>query len=323
MASLGDVSVTLAIGCVLAPFVAVLTLLASIFELLRAPCARAPPREVREPAVVLITGATSGLGTALALHYARPGRTLLLTGRNEAAMKQAAEACVAKGAAVRTLSGNDLATEAGRAALREWARARDAELPIDLVVANAGVDAATCGAPSRDDIEDVTRRIFAINVDGAFATVFAALDAMRKRGRGQICLVSSLAAFAPLGGSAPYCGSKSAIKAFGESLRWQVMRDGVRVNVACPGYVETGLTRAQPFKITGMISAEAAATIIARGLARDTPVIAFPAGTFVQSWIGSALAPLVRDCIARNRLFGGSMGYMRPSKGKKEAEKSK
>ena len=323
MATFGDISATLAIGLVLSPLLTALTLLAACFELVRAPCARAPPREVREPGVVLITGATSGLGVGLAKHFARPGRTLLLTGRDEAKMAKTAAACVAKGAAVKSLAGNDLATEAGRVALREWARARDAEAPIDLVVANAGVDAATCGAPNKDDIADVTRRIFAINVDGAFATAFAVLDAMRARGRGQICLVGSLAGFAPLGGSAAYSASKAALKTFGESLRWQLMRDGVRVNVVCPGYVDTEMVRAQSFKVSGALGVEESAAIIARGLARDTPVIAFPSNLLMMQWMSSALPPVVRDFVARNRLFGGAAGYMRPSRSKKDAAKTK
>jgi short-subunit dehydrogenase len=324
MATFGEISATFAIGLVLAPLLAALTLLASCFELLVAPCcARKVPRELRDPAVVLITGATSGLGAALAAHYARAGRMLLLTGRSEAAMRATAEACKAKGAAVKTLVNNDLATEAGRVALRDWARARDAEAPIDLVVANAGVDTATCGA-DKDDVAEVARRIFAINVDGAFATAFATLDAMRARGRGQIALIASLAAFAPLGGSAAYSASKAALKTFGESLRWQLMREGVRVNVVCPGYVESGITRAQSFKIDGVLTAEAAAETIASGLARDAPVIAFPHNLLMLQWLSSALPPVVRDCVARNRLFGGAAGYMRPSKGgKKDAAKTK
>ena len=312
--SLGELTTTFLLGAVAAPLLAALTLLAACFELLRAPCARAPPREVREPTCVLVTGASSGLGEALARHYARPGRTLLLTGRSAEGMRRTTEACLALGATVRALDNNDLATEAGRAAMREWARARDAELPIDLVVANAGVDAGTCGAPDKEDLADVTRRVFAINVDGAFATAFAVLDKMRARGRGQIGLVSSIAGLAPVGSSAAYSASKSALKVFGESLRWQLLREGVRVNVVCPGYVDTGLTRSLSFKISGILGADAAAAAIAQGFARDAPVTCFPTGHFAAQWLSAALPPVVRDCVARNRIFGGAAGYMRPKK---------
>jgi len=333
--SLTSIVRSLVIGLVLTPLLAVGTTLAALLELLvalLAPCGLCARRaRTRDPKCVLITGASSGLGRALAVKYARAGRTLLLTGRNAAGLAETVAECKARGCAeIKSRANVDLGDAAGRDALAAWIRECDRSdaTRIDLVVANAGVDESTCGGEAANievrkaglpgaALEDATRRIFATNVDGVFSTIFPALEGMRARGAGQVAIMASLAAFHPLNGSQAYSASKAAVKAFGEGLRWQLMREGVSVNVICPGYVSTNLTKSNGFG-KGAMSVDAAARIIVAGLANDEAVISFPSTSFWAVWLGSAFEPVLRDCIARNRVFGGAMGYAQKRKASKK-----
>lgn len=178
---------------------------------------------------MLITGATSGIGEALAIHYAQPGVTLALTGRNSAALQEVAETCKARGAAVLTKQSD--VTE--RDALARWIREVDGTAPIDLVFANAGVTEAT--TKTIHDLEQAARQVFAVNVDGVFNTIFPVIPLMKSRGRGQLVLVSSLASLGALTGSAAYCASKAAIRVYGDGLRAHLAPSGIHVNVIMPG----------------------------------------------------------------------------------------
>lgn len=156
------------------------------------------------PRSVLITGATSGIGEALAVHYAGAGVVLSLTGRNREALERVAALCRAKGATVATRAGDVADSPAAGSGVRNefaaWIRERDRAAPLDLVVANAGINEDTSGADK--DLEGAARAIFTVNVEGVFNTIFPALEGMRARGSGQIALMASLASFGALTGSA-------------------------------------------------------------------------------------------------------------------------
>jgi NADP-dependent 3-hydroxy acid dehydrogenase YdfG len=156
------------------------------------------------PRSVLITGATSGIGEALAVHYAGAGVVLSLTGRNREALERVAALCRAKGATVATRAGDVADSPAAGSGVRNefaaWIRERDHAAPLDLVVANAGINEDTSGADK--DLEGAARAIFSVNVEGVFNTIFPALEGMRARGSGQIALMASLASFGALTGSA-------------------------------------------------------------------------------------------------------------------------
>src|SRR5262249_59115307 len=127
---------------------------------------------MRDPRSILITGASSGIGEALALAYARPGAFLALSGRNPERLAAVADAVKARGAAVDTAAIDVV----DRAALASWIAAADAAHPLDLVIANAGISPGTSGTA---DAAEQTRRIFAVNVDGVINTVEAALPPMQ------------------------------------------------------------------------------------------------------------------------------------------------
>ncbi|MBM3482815.1 MAG: SDR family NAD(P)-dependent oxidoreductase [Alphaproteobacteria bacterium] len=234
---------------------------------------------------VLITGASSGIGAALAEAYATPGARLALTGRDAERLKGIAALCTKAGAAVST----QVIDVADRAAMAAFVAALDAERPLDLVIANAGIGGSTSGLVGGDRSEAVTRRIFAVNLDGVLNTVLPAVPLMSARRRGQIAIVSSLAAYIPLPGMAAYGATKSAIKSYGEALRMELRPKGIGVSVICPGYVRSRLTangpKVQPF----VKEASAAAELIKRRLARNPAVIAFPWPLVAATWAVGAL----------------------------------
>ncbi|HEY8189733.1 MAG TPA: SDR family NAD(P)-dependent oxidoreductase, partial [Micavibrio sp.] len=166
---------------------------------------------MKSPRKILITGASSGIGEALARHYAAPGATLALTGRNAERLENVAEICRAAGAAVHTgiIDVCDIET------MRSWILARDAEQNLDLVIANAGISGGT-GLKGED--ESQVRAIFDANVNGVFNTILPILAPMCARGRGQIAIISSLAGFSGWPGAPAYGASKGAIRLYGEAL---------------------------------------------------------------------------------------------------------
>jgi short-subunit dehydrogenase len=252
---------------------------------------------MRFPRSILITGASSGIGAALAREYARPGVTLALGGRDRARTEAIVEACRARGAAASA----SIADVIDRDAMHRVVSEADSAAPLDLVIANAGISAIS--GPG-GETEAQAREIFATNVDGVMNTVFPAIEAMRAHAprngvRGQIAIVSSLAGFHGYPGAPAYVASKNAVRAWGESLRGELYGEGIRVSVICPGFVATpmtaGATFPQPFKI----SAERAARIVASGLARGRSRIAFPWPTYFAAWLGIALPERMVDPLIR------------------------
>lgn len=221
--------------------------------------------------VILITGASSGIGAALARCYAqRPEVRLVLTGRDGARLDAVAAACRGFGADVRT----GLFDVRERETVGAWLRALDAESPLDLVIVNAAVNG---GHPSGDlESEETAFETADINYAGALNIMLPSVTAMARRGRGQIALVSSLAAYAPLPDAPAYSGAKAALLAHGLALRTKLRPLGVSVSVVTPGYVKTpmgGVIKGwRPLEM----SADEAARRILRGLERDRDVIAFP-----------------------------------------------
>jgi short-subunit dehydrogenase len=250
------------------------------------------------PRTVVITGASSGIGRALARHYAGEGARLGLLGRDRARLEETCADCRKVGAEVRSgvLDVRD------RDDMAAWLGDLDANWPIDLLIANAGI---MVGSPGNGDVEaaEDSHRVIEINVIGVLNAVHPVLPRMIARGRGQIGIMSSLAGFIPLADAPSYCASKAAVLSYGLGLRGAVEDKGIRVSVVCPGYVDTPMiaqeTGWQPFKM----SAEAAAEQTVRGLAANRAVIAFPSVLATMSWIGGQLPDRVRRLTARPFAF--------------------
>lgn len=245
-------------------------------------------QDFRSPQHILITGASSGIGAALARAYAAPGIRLSLGGRDEERLMAIIEACRLAGATV-TAARLDVCDQA---AMARWIAREDAAAPLDLVVANAGVSAGTGGA---GEPAEQVRRLLAINCDGVINTVLPAVELMQARKRGQIAILSSLAGFRGFPGAPAYCASKAMVRVWGESLRGHLAPYGIGVSVICPGYIDTPMTRVNRFPMPFLMTAERAAVICKRGLARNRPRIAFPLPTYLAVWLLAALSPRLTD----------------------------
>jgi short-subunit dehydrogenase len=238
---------------------------------------------------IVITGASSGIGRALALHYAKKGVTLGLLGRHQQRLDDVAMACREGGAVVSTA----LIDVRSSAQLQAWLVAFDTATPIDLLFANAGIMG---GAPPGADLEipEIGRALIETNVIGLLNTVYAVLPRMVERGTGQIALVSSLAGFIPIPDAPSYGASKAAVLNFGLALRSLVHESGVKINVVCPGYVPTPMAAQEHGQKPFAMSAERAAELIAHGLDRDKSIIAFPSAFALLTRIGALLPERIR-----------------------------
>ena len=240
------------------------------------------------PETVLITGATGGIGGALAEVYADTGITLILQGRNVVRLEELAAICGAKGARV-LIHELDL-RDRGELAL--WLRNTCAREEVDLVIVNAGVNTNIGPEGAGERWEDV-QELIEVNVLAAMATVDAVLPSMRERSRGQIALISSLAAYFGLPITPSYCASKAAMRAYGEALRGWLAPEGIRISVVMPGYVESQMCRDMPGPKPFLWPADRAARYIKRGLARNQPRISFPFPLNLGSWFLSVLPPAI------------------------------
>jgi len=267
---------------------------------------RVPKLQVLEAALrrpvartILITGASGGIGAALARSYAVPGCTLILHGRDRSRLAAVTQDCGAKGASVRSVSFDLRESQVVVAELRSLA----ASHAIDLAIVNAGVTHAIGSGEEAEEF-DVARRLLEVNVDGVLATVAGVLPAMRRRGAGQIALVSSLAAYYGLPVTPVYCASKAAIKAYGEALRGWLAPQGIGVSVVLPGFVDTPMSARFPGRKPLMLTPERAATLIRRGLERNAARIAFPRALAVAMWGLSVLPASLSQRLVRLAGFG-------------------
>jgi len=259
-----------------------------------------------EPRSILITGASSGIGAALATLYAVPGVTLALGGRDGPRLAAVAAACRARGASAEWTAFDVTDGEAAAA----WVARAEAIAPLDLVIANAGIGSSAERTPAQNARAERTpaqgtRVVFAVNLDGVLNTVLPAADLMRAREadpdgrRGQIAIMSSLASFRGFAHAPAYCASKAALRIYGEGLRTQLGKEGIGVSVVCPGYIRTPMTTGNPFPMPFLMSAERAARIIREGLARGRGRIAFPWPMYMAVWLLAALPDRIVDPLMR------------------------
>jgi short-subunit dehydrogenase len=240
-------------------------------------------------ASILITGASSGLGAALAEIYAAPGVTLFLGGRSHERLDSVAVLCRARGAEVRT-EAVDVTDRAGTEA---WVLACDAERPLTLVIANAGVSGGT--GNKLGETAEQTRMIFEANLDGVMNTVLPIIPRMQARRSGQIALMSSQASFRGMPGAPAYCASKAAVRVWGEGMRGFLARDGVGVTVICPGFVETAMTAKNRFSMPFLMGAAQAAAIMKKGIDSNKARLAYPWQMSFVTWLLAALPPAWTD----------------------------
>jgi short-subunit dehydrogenase len=201
--------------------------------------------------LVFITGASSGIGQAMAARFARDGYRLALVVRRTAEMQAWADSQGFDGAQCRVygadVADTDSIVAAGHACLANQG------VP-DVVIANAGVSIGMDTAV-REDI-DMMARLFGTNNIGLAATFHPFVAGMTARGSGALVGIASVAAIRGLPGHAAYCASKAAVVAYCESLRGELRGTGVAVVTLLPGYVDTPLTRQNRYAMPFLLSAE-------------------------------------------------------------------
>jgi NADP-dependent 3-hydroxy acid dehydrogenase YdfG len=241
---------------------------------------------MRDPRSILITGAAGGLGSALAKAYAEPGIHLFLSDLDAQKLEALCDSCRELGA----VAHGRLVDVTDKKSMEAWITEVDEVKSLDLVIANAGI---SHGNLRREETADQIRAVFAVNIDGTLNTILPVLPLFRERKRGQIAFMSSLAGLRGFPHSPSYCASKAAIRVFGQGLRARVKREGVSVSVIIPAFVKTPMTKANLYRMPGVIEADRAARIIKRSLARGRSEFVFPWLYPAVAWTVSAVPPSV------------------------------
>jgi short-subunit dehydrogenase len=207
---------------------------------------------------VFITGASSGIGEALARHYARLSPALGLAARRKEHL-DALAASLKVDCATYALDVSD--AEACVRAAADFVQRFGAP---DLVIANAGVSVGTHG----DDPTDMAklRRVLDVNVVGLAATLAAFAPSMRAARHGTLCGIASVAGFRGLPGAGAYSSSKAAAISWLESLRVELRGSGVSVVTICPGYIDTPMTQVNRYRMPFLLPADEAARRMARAI---------------------------------------------------------
>src|SRR3990167_927839 len=226
---------------------------------------------MKNPSHIVITGASGGIGSALAKAYSKKGAHLSLFGRKLSELESVAKECRELLATVSIYTLDVTETYALQKTLNDI----DTEKSVDLVIANAGV-ATYLTANYAEETWTDTKKLLDVNVIGAFATVSPLITKMRQRKRGQIVLISSLAAYYGMPINPAYSASKAALKAYGEALRGLLYKDQVKVSIVFPGFVKSHMSDKFPGEKPFLMTANKAARIIKYGLQSNKPRIAFP-----------------------------------------------
>jgi len=221
---------------------------------------------------VFITGASSGIGSALARYYAGHGATLGLAARRGDQLQALAAELSATGAANVFCYPLDVADAPALQTAADDFLARGGA--PDIVVANAGVSSGTL-TECREDLA-VIRRILDINVFGMAATFSPFIPAMKQRGGGRLVGIASVAGIRGLPGAEAYSASKAAAIAYLESLRLEMRSSGVKVVTIAPGYIATPMTAINPYPMPFMLPADEAARRFARAIERGCSYTVIP-----------------------------------------------
>lgn len=229
--------------------------------------------------VVFLTGASSGIGEALALETAKRGAILGLVARREDLLNELAAKCEAVGGKARVFVCDVVDAAAVQTAAQTL---RNEFGQIDILIANAGIGGITSGLDVYKP--EQVKKVIDINLMGAVNAVYAVLPPMLERGSGQLVAISSLAGFRGLPKSAAYSASKGAMTNFFESVRLDVQDQGVSVTIIQPGFIKTPLTSGRQNKMPFIMELEDAVPYFLNAIEKRKKFAAFPwqLATFVR-----------------------------------------
>jgi NAD(P)-dependent dehydrogenase (short-subunit alcohol dehydrogenase family) len=233
---------------------------------------------------VFLTGASSGLGFALARRYAAQGAVLGLYARRLEPLQQLA--AMLAPATCSVYSGDVRDASSLRAAAHDFMARYGTP---DIVVANAGVSIGTLTVHESDN--DAFRTVLDTNVLGMVHTFQPFVPALVAGKRGKLVGVASVAGFRGLPGSGAYSASKAAAISYLESLRVELAGSGVDVITLCPGYIATPMTEQNPYPMPFLLSADEAARLVVRAIGRGRRFYVFP---WQMAWVGKVLRALPR-----------------------------
>lgn len=283
---------------------------------------------------ILITGATSGIGEALALYYAKNGaKNLFLCGRDADRLNTVRAKCSNFGAAVFA----EQIDVTDRSQVKNWILKCEQTAPLNLVIANAGI-------ATLQETDENIYRTFDTNVNGVLNTVLPAIHVfeertakaavsnpdssldrfiskMKKEKRAfslnlftrrflgsigselhrtddkAIAITSSIAGYHGLSTCPSYSASKACVKAWGEALRIEMKRKNINVSVICPGFIRSRITERNTCPMPFFMEAGQAAAIIAKRIDKNVGLIAFPWPMRLAAWLGSVLPSRISEFI--------------------------
>jgi len=238
---------------------------------------------------ILITGASSGIGEALAEYYARNGaKNLYLSGRNEQRLQEVAARCEKYDVNVFT----KVIDVCNREAMSDWIEECDKHSPLNLVFANAGV---STGEENPTNIYNT----FNTNVMGVLNTITPIIELYKSAPRSKqiVAITSSIAGYHGLPSCPSYSATKACVKAYGEALRGSLSKHNIQVNIICPGFVKSRITDKNTCPMPFFMQADKAASIIANGIEKNNSLIAFPWPMRLAVWFMSCLPNRISDFI--------------------------
>lgn len=240
---------------------------------------------------ILLTGASSGIGRALAMYYAKQPQTenIFICGRNKQRLAEVKEECEKAGHAkihAKVLDVSD------KKSVENWINEAEKTAYLNLVFANAGV------ATLKETPENIYNT-FNINVMGVLNTVTPAVEIYKKRLDKDkiIAITSSIAGYHGLSTCPSYSATKACVKAYGEALRIDLLPYNIQVNTICPGFIRSRITDKNTCPMPFFMEAEPAAELIAKRIEKNVGLIAFPFPMRLASWFISILPNCVSDFI--------------------------
>ena len=247
--------------------------------------------------VVMVTGASSGIGRGVAVELSRRGAKLGLVARRTEMLQEIVSEFESRGGKALAVPGDVQDALAVRAAADRF---REQLGHIDVLIANAGTGSTNDSAELR---ASEVAGVINVNVIGAANSVAAVVPEMVARGRGQLVVISSLAAYRGLPKSAAYCASKAAVSAFFESLRLDLQPRGIEVTIIHPGFIKTPLTAGRHAQMPFLMELDVAVEKILRAIEKKKKSYAFPWQLASVVRAGMIMPTSMYDWISRRNSF--------------------